>query len=82
MAIFSKMLRHCARHLLGKYKDGKKNPTHLYQIAWYIMQEKNMYKSHYNTVMLRGCVAIEKEKLILTWIMIKFSHGIVICSFI
>lgn len=41
MAIMSKMLRHCAKYLLRKYKDGGKN-THLYQIAWYIMEEKDV----------------------------------------
>lgn len=41
MAIMSKILRHCARHLLEKYKDWKKT-THLYQITWYIMEEKDM----------------------------------------
>lgn len=48
MAIMSKKLRHCERYLLGKYKDGAKN-THLYQNAWYIIEEKDMYKSHHNS---------------------------------
>lgn len=70
MAIMSKIVRHCTRHLLGKCKEGKNN-IHFQQIAWDIMEETDMYKSHYNPVMVRGHVTIKKEKLIRGLVTIK-----------
>lgn len=81
IAIMSKILRHCASHLLEKSRDREKK--HLYQIAWDLTEEKDMYKFHFNTVMLRGHVTIKKkEKLILTWRLWKFSYRIFTHSFI